>query len=126
MKNTNCFLLTVATTAILLVPGLKAEDEKPIEGTIAVEKGVPEHKLASQAKVTLAEALKTAAAEQKGPAIKAELENEKGFLIWTVEFTEGDEVIEVTIDAGSGKILATEKDTPKEEKSDKEEEKDKD
>ena len=127
MKNIKCLILTVATAALLLAPNLKAEDETPLQGTIAVDKGVPEYKLVSQAKVTLSEALKTASAEQKGTPLKAELENEKGFLIWTVEFAEGANVMEVVIDAGSGKILATEKETPKTEKAEKDgDEKDKD
>ena len=68
--------------------------------------------LRSQAKVSQADAEKTALAKVPGGSIKeTELEKEKGKLIWSIELgTPGTkEITEVNVDALSGDIVAIEK-----------------
>ena len=68
--------------------------------------------LRSQAKVSQADAEKTALAKVPGGSIKeTELEKEKGKLIWSIELgTPGTkEITEVNVDALSGDVVAIEK-----------------
>jgi len=48
-----------------------------------------------------------------GQILKTGLEDENGFLVYGVEVVTADKIImEVKVDAGSGKVLAAERDTP--------------
>lgn len=60
------------------------------------------------AKVTLDQAIQAALGSTPGKVLKAGLEDEDGFLVYGVEVVTPDEAImEVKVDAGSGKVLAT-------------------
>jgi hypothetical protein len=61
-------------------------------------------RLQPQARVTLAQALQAAEADQRGRATSAELETENNSLVYTVDIG----LKEVIVDAGNGQILATE------------------
>lgn len=63
------------------------------------------------AKITMDQARDTALAKIQGDVLKMELEDENGFLIYSVEVVSPEKTIaDVKIDAGNGEILAVEKD----------------
>ncbi|WP_371527124.1 PepSY domain-containing protein [Streptomyces sp. NBC_01283] len=65
------------------------------------------------AKVTAADAIKAALADQAGTAVSAELDDEdNGGLVWDVDLLKGDTWHSVQVDPGTGKVLGshTEKD----------------
>jgi uncharacterized membrane protein YkoI len=85
-----------------------------------------EANLEAQAKVTRAEAEKTALAKVPGGKIKSgEIENEKGKLIWSFDIsTPGTkDVTEVNVDAVTGQIVSVDKETEAAEAKEKEKEK---
>lgn len=74
--------------------------------------------LQTQAKITASQAEQTATAANPGTtAKKAELDNENGYLVYSVELSNG---MDVKVDAGNGKILATEQPGAEDAKSAKE------
>ena len=73
--------------------------------------------LKAQAKITQAEAEKTALAKVPGGKVEsAELENEHGKLIWSFDIfaPHSLNIAEVQVDAKTGKIVSTKIETPKE------------
>lgn len=86
--------------------------------------------LKAQAKITQAEAEKTALAQVPNGKIKeAELENENNILVWSFDIStpSSKNITEVQVDAKTGKIVSTEVETPedqaKEQAADKKEKK---
>lgn len=91
------------------------------------ERGEEENqgKLASQAKVTRAEAERTALTKAPGGTIKeGGLEKEKGKLIWSFDIaTAGTKnITEVAVDAITGAIVSVDTETPKDEAKEKKKE----
>ncbi|MCG6880792.1 MAG: PepSY domain-containing protein [Deltaproteobacteria bacterium] len=85
----------------------KLEDNEIHDGTIRIEKQVEEADFPSLAKLTPAQAVHKALAAVHGQVLKTELENENGFLVYGVEVvTAARAIVEVKVDAGSGKVLA--------------------
>jgi len=83
--------------------------------------------LAAQAKVSRADAEKTALAKAPGGTIKdGELEKEKGKLIWSFDIaTPGtSDITEVQVDAITGEVVAVDKETAGQEAKEKKSEKD--
>jgi uncharacterized membrane protein YkoI len=109
------FLVTVAATA----------SAAPVDCTIHPKKGATKDELAGMAKVTQADAQKTALASLKDPSKatvkEAELEAEHGCLVYSfdIEVAGKTGVQEVQIDAGSGKILSSKHESPKAEAAEK-------
>jgi hypothetical protein len=108
-----CSLLTLTLLAAL--GGCATEEQK-------------QAKLQAEAKITRAEAEKTALAKAPGGTIKeGELEKEKGKLIWSFDIsTPGtSDITEVHVDAITGEVVGVEKETAsheaKEKKGEKEE-----
>ena len=95
----------------------------PLHVTAAEEKE-DEAKLVAQAKITKAEAQKTAMTKvPKGSKVKeAGIENEDGKLIWSFDIaTPGSkDITEVQVDAITGKVLKVEKESPSAEAKEKE------
>ncbi len=82
--------------------------QKRIKGTIQV-KGEKQVAFAEMAKISLADAVNSATQSYPGKAIKAELLNLDGYLVYETEIVTNDNtVMDVTVDAGSGTILKTE------------------
>ena len=117
MKSTNLIsaLLTLVVTAAL---GL----------TTATAKDKEDPKLLAKAKISKAAAEKTALTKAPDGTVKdAELEEEKGKLVWSFDFTRPGtkNITEVQVDALTGKIVLVEVETPKDQakeaKKDKEE-----
>jgi uncharacterized membrane protein YkoI len=95
----------------------------------ASEKGEKEEaaKLEAQAKVSRADAEKTALARVPNGTIKeGEIEKEKGKLIWSFDIaTPGtNDITEVNVDAVTGEVVAVKKETPKDEAKEMKGEKD--
>lgn len=81
-----------------------------INGTIRVGQRT-EAQFPSMAKISMDEAVQKALASVQGRVLKTELEDENGFLVYDVEVVSGDNaVMEVMVDAGSGEVLAMERD----------------
>lgn len=73
--------------------------------------------LAKLAKVSKAEAIAAATQAVRGQAGKVELDNENGSVVWSVEVTSGSTHVDVKVDAGNGKVLATDADNDTESES---------
>ena len=79
-------------------------------GTISV-KNQSEADFPALARITPDQAVQTALDAKYGNVLKTELEEENGFLVYNIEVVMPDKsIVEVMVDAGSGKILAMEKD----------------
>ena len=79
-------------------------------------------KLKAEAKITEAEARATALAKVPDGTIKeAELEREKGKLIWSFDIArpETKDITEVNVDAKTGEIVAVDVETPKDQAKEK-------
>ena len=88
----------------------KSDDSKVRDGTIRIENEV-EADFPALAKVTWEQAVQKALAAVHGQALKIELEEEDGFLVYGVEVVTADKaIVDVKVDAGSGKILAMKRD----------------
>ncbi|HKN87805.1 MAG TPA: PepSY domain-containing protein [Nitrospiraceae bacterium] len=65
--------------------------------------------LMKEAKITIEQAIKTAAEKAPGTIVEAELEKKHGKTVWEVEVVGADgAVTEVHIDAASGEVIDTE------------------
>jgi uncharacterized membrane protein YkoI len=88
------------------------------------EKEESQAQLQSEAKVSRADAEHTALAQVKNGTIKsAELEKEKGKLIWSFDIATPDtkDITEVNVDAITGKVVSAEKESAAKEQKEKEE-----
>lgn len=111
-------LLLVAIAGTAFVSALathralaKEAQEAPVQGTVPVQKRTLESALVNLAAISLPDAVARATASHPGKPLKAELENEDGFLIWSVEMVDASgTTTEVTVDAGNGAVLKTEVD----------------
>jgi len=86
-------------------------------------------KLMAKAKVSKADAEKTAMAKVPDGTIKeSELEKEHGKLQWSFDMTTPDskDITEVNVDAMTGDVISVEKEAPENESKEANEEKDKD
>jgi uncharacterized membrane protein YkoI len=65
----------------------------------------------AKAKITLTQAVGAAEAQSGGKATKAELEGERGALVYQVEVVSADNrVLDVKVDAADGKVLSSKPD----------------
>lgn len=79
-------------------------------GTIRVQKQ-SEAEFPSMAKIPMDQAVQEALGSVQGQILKVKLEDEDGFLVYGVEVVSADKAImDVKVDAGSGKVLAVERD----------------
>ncbi len=114
LKNIVGSIITVG----LLLGGFGCATEKEDKGKSA--------KLEASAKISRAEAERTALAKVPGGTIKeGELEKEKGKLLWSFDIsTPGTkDITEVQVDAQTGAIIAVDKETPSDESKEKKKEK---
>ena len=103
---------SVLVTAVALAGTgfAKSDDSKVSDGTIRIENQV-ETDFPVLAKITWEQAVQKALAAVHGRVLKTELEEENGFLVYGVEVVTADKaIVEVKVDAGSGKVLAMERD----------------
>jgi uncharacterized membrane protein YkoI len=122
-KETSMKIKSILCSALVigLFAGCASEKHKHHESLVQLQ---------AQAKVSQADAEKTALAQAPNGTIKeAELEREKGKLIWSFDIaTPGtQDITEVGVDALTGKVVGVEKETAarqaKEKKEDQKEEK---
>ena len=89
----------------------KADSHEVQDGTIRLEHQ-SEADFPALAQITFVQAVKKALDAVKGEVLQTELENENGFLVYSVEIVTADKsIMDVKVDAGSGKVLAMERDT---------------
>jgi uncharacterized membrane protein YkoI len=105
-KNTRLgTLLLIFIISLFVLTGC----ESKIKGSIPVS----DKKTADfpdMAKISIMDALNKAQAKYPGKALEVELENEDGYLVYTVKVVGPDRsVMEVEVDAGNGAILGMEK-----------------
>ena len=78
--------------------------------------------LQAQAKISKEQAQQTALAKSPGGTVKeGELEKEKGKLIWSFDIATPDskDITEVNVDAITGDVVSVEKETPEQQKKEK-------
>jgi uncharacterized membrane protein YkoI len=95
-------LLTTSAAGIAVASG-------QLNGSIKITQD-NEANYANLASVTIDQVLASALKAQPGKVIKAELENENGYLVWGVEVASNNQINEVKVDAQNAKILKIEKD----------------
>lgn len=88
----------------------KSDNSEIRNGTIRLEKQV-EADFPGLAKLTFDQAVQKALGAVQGQVLKTELENENGFLVYGVEVVTAEKaIVDVKVDAGSGKVLAMDRD----------------
>lgn len=88
----------------------KSNESEIRGGTILLDKQV-DADFPALAKLTPDQAVQKALETVQGKVLKTELENENGFLVYGVEVVAADKsIVDVKVDAGSGKILAMDRD----------------
>lgn len=109
MKTLRCIAAVFALTLMSFIVS-RAAEEKPIAGSIQPQGEVKPANLPDLAKISFDAALKIARTTAPGSVIKAELEVERGTLMYSFQIVGKDKTItEIEIDAGNGKVLQTEK-----------------
>ena len=97
----------------LAVAGASFADSDEAEvrgGTIRIEDQA-EADFPALAKITHDQAVQKALAAVQGQVLKTELEDENGFLVYGVEVVTADKtIVDVKVDAGSGEVLAMDRD----------------
>lgn len=79
------------------------------ESTLPEDEAAEAAALASLATVSQADAESAALAAVSGEIIQSEVDNENGFVVWSIEVRDdAGTVHDVTIDAGNGQVLGTE------------------
>lgn len=83
-----------------------------LKGTVPVAGATPAD-YPDLARIQLQYAIRAAMTKVQGKLLKVELEPADGFLVWEVEIVKTDKtVFAVKVDAGSGAVLAVERDEP--------------
>jgi uncharacterized membrane protein YkoI len=104
-------IVTVVLLAALLAFGgitVSAQQVKQ-KGSIRIESD--EAGFAKMAKISMDSAINAALKEVPGKVLRAELEDENGYLVYGVEIAKADhQIVDVKVDAGNGTILKTDTD----------------
>jgi uncharacterized membrane protein YkoI len=115
MKPRDILLTLVVSSALagLTTNAVASEDEEHEQDSA---------KLEAQAKISQAEAEKTALGKVPGSKVKeTELEMEKGLLVWCIDVAGpgADDETEVLVNAKTGAVVAVEQEAPKDEMKEK-------
>jgi uncharacterized membrane protein YkoI len=103
-------MMAVAIGIVLMLNGPVWSDQK---GKGKKDESKETVEMASRAKVTIDQAIKTASEKVPGKLVEAELEKKHGTLVWEVEVvTAENKVVEVHIDAESGAVIDVEEEKP--------------
>ncbi len=109
MKRMTAVISGVVLAALIAVGGASAQQTNHT-GSIQT-KNDDEAGFAGMAKISLDSAINAALQAVPGKVLKAELENENGYLVYGVEIAKADrQIADVKVDAGSGKVLKIEAD----------------
>ena len=115
-------LAVLIGTGFLGFTSARADENGVRSGTIEVRRHT-EAEFPGLAKIDFAQAVRAALEKVKGNVLKAELEDENGFLVYGVEVVTPEKAItDVKVDAGSGKVLAMDRDQVDHEKGARQEE----
>jgi uncharacterized membrane protein YkoI len=88
----------------------QSDDGEVCNGTIPVVHQA-EADFPAMARITLDQAVQKALATAQGRVLKTEIEDENGYLVYGIEVVGADKsIVDVKVDAGSGKVLAVEQD----------------
>jgi len=80
-----------------------------MHGSIKVNEETPKAQLVARALISVEQAIAIAKKKSVGKVLSAKLEEEDGFLVWTIGMVIAPTVvIELRIDAGNGELLAAE------------------
>ncbi|MBH0192726.1 MAG: PepSY domain-containing protein [Nitrospira sp.] len=110
-----CALAIVLAAGTLAAAGVAYGDDNGKNGKA---------EMAAAAKVTIDQAVKTAAEKVPGKIIEAELEKKHNKLVWEVEVVTADKkVMEVHIDADTGAVIDVEEENAKPKKTRRQEQK---
>lgn len=118
MKLLGGVATVLCMTVVLITPAWSDEKGKGKKDEVkeAVE-------MATAAKITIDQAIKTASEKVSGKVIEAELEKKHGKLVWEVEVvTAENKVMEVHIDAETGVVIDVEEKSAKEMKRERKQE----
>ena len=109
MKKTMILICGVVLATLVAFGGAFAQKANHA-GSIQI-KSDNEAVQAEMAKISLDSAVSEALKAVPGKVLKAELENENGYLVWGVEIAKADhQIADVKVDAGNGKVLKIEAD----------------
>jgi len=102
-------------TGVLLVSflafGGMALSAQQVDQTGSIQIRTDEAGFAQIAKIPMNSAINAALKQIPGKVLRAELENENGYLVYGVEIVKADQqIVDVKVDAGNGRILRTDKD----------------
>jgi hypothetical protein len=104
MKKISTIIGSIVLTTFIAIGGVFAQQAKHT-GSIQVNND-NEAEYASMATISLDSAIQTALNQVPGKVLKAEIENENGYLVYGVEIVKADkQIADVKVDAGNGKIL---------------------
>jgi uncharacterized membrane protein YkoI len=110
VKITMLTLMSAVFLTALITFGAVSAYETKDAGSIEVQNG-DEAGFTDLAKISFDSAIKSATATVPGKVLKAELENENGYLVYCVEVVKSDrQIADIKVDAGNGKVLKIEKD----------------
>jgi hypothetical protein len=100
----------ILLAALLVFGGINVSAQQPNQkGSIRIK--CDEAGFAEMAKISIDSAIHAALNEVPGKAVRAELENEDGFLVYGVEIAKADhQFVDVKVDAGNGKVLKIDQD----------------
>jgi uncharacterized membrane protein YkoI len=109
MKITILKVMSGVFLAALISIGTVSAQETKDAGSIKLRNG-DESGFTDLAKISFDSAIKSAIAAVPGKVLNADLENENGYLVYSVEVVKSDhQIAEVWIDAGNGRVLKIEK-----------------
>jgi hypothetical protein len=101
----------MAAVLFVAVPCFAADADEAVRGGSIVLHHESEAQFPALAKISHNQAVSAALKAIRGRILKTELEDENGFLVYEVEVVRPDKrIMEVMVDAGTGKVLATEPD----------------
>ncbi len=100
----------VASLAITGAGFAKSNNSEVRGGTIRID-NQGEADFPALAKLTFDQAIQKAQTKVQGQVLKTDLGDENGFLVYEIELVTADKsIVDVKVDAGSGKIVAMEQD----------------
>jgi uncharacterized membrane protein YkoI len=103
-------VLAIGITVLAGASFAGSNDAEIRNGTIRVE-NQSEAEFPSMAKISMVQAVQKALTSVQGQVLKTELEDENGFLVYGVDVVTADKtIVDIKVDAGSGKILSMDKD----------------
>ncbi len=112
MKRMMTIIGGVVLTALIAIGGVSAQQAQ-YTGSIPIQN--EKAGFAGMARISLDSAINEALKAIPGTVVKAELENENGYLVYGVEIAKTDgQTADVKVDAGTGKVLKVDMDQDRE------------